>query len=166
MPAAGHSPAFVGSQMSSEAADATGCPDGALVISRPALASIRGLGTTAWVVLEVLALDAVADDGALVVLTSARSIAEAVSVSKDTAAGALRRLVDAGLVERRAQHRTGGRFGAGGYVLHLPPGLATTVPATDAAPPAPTPLPPPVSRPRSRPTRPPRSQRHDQLTFL
>lgn len=165
MPTTGHPPTFAGLQTSSRDVDTTDCPDGALVISRPARASIERLGTTAWVVLEVLALDAVADDGALVSRTSARSIAEAVSVSKDTAAGALRRLVDAGIVERRRQHRTGGRFGTGGYRLSLPAGLAVTSPAPDDLLPAPTPPPAPVEPPPRR-TRPPRPRRHDQLTLL
>ncbi len=119
---------------SSDSTDVTDYSDTALVITRPGLASIQRLGTTAWVVLEALALEAVVDDGALVVRTSARAIAEAVSASKDTAAGALRRLADAGLVERRRQHRAGGRFGAGSYVLLLPAGLATNALAAVAHP--------------------------------
>lgn len=162
MSSAGHPSAVDGTKTSSHDADVTDCSDAALLISRPSLASIRRLGTTAWVVLEVLTLEAVADDGALVARTSARSIAEAVSVSKDTAAGALRRLVDAGLVERRPQCRTGGRFGSGGYVLHLPAGLATAVRRPDETPP----LPAPAGRTRPRPSRTPRPQRHDQLTLL
>jgi hypothetical protein len=90
------------------------------------------------------------------------------SASKDTAAGALRRLAGAGLVERRRQHRAGGRFGAGSYVLHLPAGLATNALAAVAIPAAPT-TPLPVTRRRptrsSRPS-PPQLQRHDQLTLL
>jgi DNA-binding transcriptional MocR family regulator len=113
-------------------------------------------------VLEVLTLEAADDDGALVTRTSARTLGRAVSVSKDTAAGALRLLADAGLIERRPQHRTGGRFGAGGYVLHLPPGLATVRNPTE---PSPAPTPPP-GRPRSRRRQPPSPQRHDQLTLL
>lgn len=161
MSSAGHPSAVDGTKTSSDDY-VTDCSDAALVISRPSLASIRRLGTTAWVVLELLTLEAAADDGALVAQTSARSIAEAVSVSKDTAAGALRRLVDAGLVERRPQCRTGGRFGSGGYVLHLPAGLSTAVRRPDEAPP----LPAPAGRTRPRPSRTPRPQRHDQLTLL
>ncbi len=162
MPSAGHPSAVDGITTSSHDANLDGCNDAALAIGREALASIRSLGATAWVVLEALALDAIVDDGALVTRTSARAIAGAVSVSKDTAAGALRRLADAGLIERRPQGRTGGRFGAGGYVLHLPAGLATASQPTTPAP-APTPSP---SRPRPR-RRPPSSpERHDQLTLL
>lgn len=76
------------------------------------------LGPVAWLVLEHLALVAHDDAGELIAAETARSIAGAVSVSKDTAAGALRRLVGAGLVDRRPQHRTGGRFGAGGCEGH------------------------------------------------
>lgn len=88
MPSIGHPPTFAGWQTSSRDVHVTDCPDGALVISRPARASIKRLGTTAWVVLELLALDAVVDDGALVTRTSARSIAEAMSVSNTAASTA------------------------------------------------------------------------------
>lgn len=162
MPSAGHPSAVDGTTTLSHDIDVADCNHAALTISRSSLASIRSLGTTAWVVLEALALDATVDDSALVARTSARALGEAVSVSKDTAAGALRRLVDAGLIERRPQHRAGGRFGAGGYVLHLPLGLATAPRSAEAPPP---PKPPP-DRPRSR-RRPPSSpERHDQLTLL
>ncbi len=122
MRSAGRPPVVARTQTSRDSDDVTDCFSAALVVSRPALASIQRLGTTAWVVLETLALDAVGDGDALVARTSARAIADAVSVSKDTAAGALGRLAEAGLIERRRQLRTGGRFGAGGYVLHLPAG--------------------------------------------
>jgi hypothetical protein len=162
VPSAGDPSAVDGNTTSSHDADVDDCNDAALTIGRSALASIRSLGATAWVVLEALVLDATLDDGALVTCASARAVAGAVSVSRDTAAAALRRLADAGLIERRPQHRTGGRFGAGAYVLHLPPGLVTTSRRPTAPPPAPT---PPGDRPRSR--RPaPSPQRHDQLTLL
>lgn len=159
MPSAGHPSAVDGISTSSHDADVNDCNDAAVTLGRSALTSIRTLGTTAWVVLELLALDAVVDDGALVARTSARAIAGAVSVSKDTAAGALRRLIDAGLIERQQQSRTGGRFSAGRYVLHLPPGLATA-PHPIAAPT------PPGGRPRSRSRPPTHPERHDQLTLL
>lgn len=120
------------------------------------------VGPVAWLVLEHLALVAHDEAGELVADETARSIAGAVSVSKDTAAFALRRLVDAGLAERRPQHRTGGRFGAGGYLLHLPPGVAKTTRAPDTS----APSPPPVRSPRPRSTRPPRPRHHDQLNLL
>ena len=120
------------------------------------------VGPVAWIVLEHLALVAHEQDNDLVADETTRSIAAAVSVSKDTAAGALRRLVAAGLAARRPQHRTGGRFGAGGYVLHLPPGLTRSTRSADTTAPS---LPPDPS-PRTRTTRPSRPQRHDQLTLL
>lgn len=159
MPSAGHPSAVDGTTTSNHDADVIDCNDAALTLDRSAFDSIRSLGTTAWVVLELLALEAIVDDGALVARTSARTIAGAVSVSKDTAAGALRRLADAGLIERQQQPRTGGRFSAGGYVLHLPAGLATAPRPT--APPT-----PPGGRPRSRRRPPTRPERHDQLTLL
>lgn len=169
MPSAGHPAAVDGMRTLSDTADVIDGSDAALVITRSAGASIQRLGTTAWVVLEALALDAVVVDGELVTGATARSIGDAVSVSKDTAANALRRLVDAGLLERRPQVRTDGRFGAGGYLLQLPAGLSTAALSMIAIPPA-APTERPGARRRSirssRPTRPPRPQRHDQLTLL
>ena len=54
-------------------------------------------------------------DGAASV--SARSIAAALGVSKDTAARAVRRLTDAGLMQRLERHGDDGRFTAGCYRL-------------------------------------------------
>ena len=154
-------------------------PEPSLVISPAALGSIRTVGPTAWVVLEMAALDALDDEGVLVAHVSSRSIAAAVSMSKDTVASALRRLADAGLIERQPQHRTSGRFGAAGYVIHLPAGLTTTAATTSPTtgvhkPSTAPPVPADLSRPRphrSRPSEPPRPepphcQRHDQLTLL
>ena len=137
-------------------------PTVVLEIDADATTTKTFVGPVAWLVLEHLALAAHDEGGELVTAETARSIARAVSVSKDTAASALRRLVDAGLAGRRPQHRSGGRFGAGGYVLHLPAGLATAVRSPDETPPAPA----PADRVRPRPTRTPRPQRHDQLTLL
>jgi DNA-binding transcriptional ArsR family regulator len=79
----------------------------------------RQIGPTPWAVLEDMAGDAVRDDpGQLVVATNVRQLALNLGLSKDTVSRALRRLVDAGLVARRAAGRTeGGTFGPGVYVL-------------------------------------------------
>lgn len=82
----------------------------------------RAAGPVAWFVLEKLALDAVRDGGALVVQTSVRDLAVAVSLNKDTVARAVGVLVRLGVVERE-QSATGGRFGSGRYVLRLPAGV-------------------------------------------
>jgi hypothetical protein len=117
------------------------------------------VGPTAWLVLEHLALSSQVDGDDLVSRHTARSVAAAVSVGKDTAAGALRRLGDAGLVRRRAQDRTGGRFGAAGYVVELPAGLDRTSPSNDTPPAVPPRRPAPDRRTRPSPT-------VDQLTLL
>jgi hypothetical protein len=64
----------------------------------------RAVGTTAWAVLADIALDAEADsEGRLVAATNVRRIAADLGISKDTAARALGRLVDAGLVVRHCR---------------------------------------------------------------
>jgi len=79
------------------------------------------LGVFAWAVLEDVALDAVTDAaGCLVATTSVRRVAEHLGIGKDTAAAALARLAERGLVERRPAGRAdGGRFGRSVYVIHL-----------------------------------------------
>lgn len=130
-----------------------------LHIDARAFEVVARVGPTAWLVLEHLALCSQVDGDDLVSRETARSVAAAVSVSKDTAAGALRRLGDAGLVRRRTQDRTEGRFGAAGYVLKLPAGLARRPPRNDT-PPAVSPRRPVPDR-RTRP-----SPTTDQLTLL
>lgn len=130
-------------------------PAPALRIDQRALETATCVGPVAWLVLEHLALSARGDAGELVADASARSLASSVSVSKDTAAGALRRLADASLIERRPQHRTAGRFSAGGYVLRLPPGLERSPLAAE----------PEASSPPDQ-GRPARPGPHDQLTLL
>ena len=111
----------------------------ALRLDRRAREFRHDAGPQAWFVLEQLALDAIRDGSALVVLTSVRELAAAVSLNKDTIARAVAVLVRLGVVEHH-QPATGGRFGAGRYALQLPDGL--TLIDNDA------------QRPRSRPIRP------------
>jgi DNA-binding transcriptional ArsR family regulator len=78
------------------------------------------LGTTAWAVLEDVALDAHIDDRArLVAVTNVRRIALQLGISKDTAARALLRLAEAGLVERQSRRDESGTFSASVYVVCL-----------------------------------------------
>jgi hypothetical protein len=80
----------------------------------------RAVGTTAWAVLADIALDAEADaHGNLVAATNVRRIADHLGISKDTAARALGRLVDAGLVGRESSPRQSGRFPTSAYVVYL-----------------------------------------------
>ncbi len=78
------------------------------------------LGTTAGAVLEDVALDAHIDDhGRLLAVTNVRRIALHLGISKDTAARGLRRLAEAGLVERQRPRDQTGEFGASVYVVCL-----------------------------------------------
>ncbi len=80
----------------------------------------RSVGTTAWAVLEDVALDAYLDDhGRLLAVTNVRRIALHLGISKDTAARALLRLADAGLVERQSRRDESGAFSASVYVVCL-----------------------------------------------
>ncbi len=80
----------------------------------------RRLGTTAWAVLEDVTLDArLGDQGRLEAVTNVRRIALRLGISKDTAAWALRRLADAGLVERQSRRGETGTFTASVYLLRL-----------------------------------------------
>ena len=91
----------------------------------------RAVGTTAWVVLLDLALDTEADaHGGLVAATNVRRIAANLGISKDTAARALARLVDAGLVVRHRRRGAGGEFVRSRYELCLDPGDGITAVVT------------------------------------
>jgi hypothetical protein len=92
----------------------------------------RAVGTTAWAVLCDLALDAEADaeadaEGRLVAATNVRRIADHLGISKDTAARALGRLGDAGLVGRQSAPRQSGRFMASDYVVRLGAGAGVAL---------------------------------------
>lgn len=68
----------------------------------------KSLGSTAWAVLEDIALEAEVDDhGRLVVTTNVRRVAAQLGMSKDTVARAFLRLSDAGLVERPSRRGQG-----------------------------------------------------------
>ena len=84
-------------------------PEPSLVIDARVRRLRRSLGLTAWAALEELLLDAVPQaPGRLGTQASARALGPRLGVSKDTAAGALRRLTAAGLA-RREDHRDGVR---------------------------------------------------------
>jgi hypothetical protein len=74
------------------------------------------VGPVAWVVLERMAQQAMADGDDLVVCASVRSLAAELGLAKDTVARAVRRLHCAGLVEF-----IGERFERGAYRLTVPP---------------------------------------------
>lgn len=119
------------------------------------------IGAGGWAVLEDLLLDATRDErGPLVAVTNVRRLAANLGVSKDTAARALRRLADAGLVARHEQRAERGTFATVAYTVSVErlAGLIINPLTPTAAEPAATP-----SRRSSR-RRPPRDR--DQLRLL
>lgn len=93
----------------------------ALIIDPAVAEPVRSaVGPVAWFVLESLAVTAAPGQRQVEVAAGTRQLAAAVSLSKDTVARGLRRLADAGLVER-VDHRDSlsGRFGSTVYVVDL-----------------------------------------------
>jgi hypothetical protein len=112
-------------------------PDGfdgqRLILSAASRTLRQQLRALAWVTLEEVALDAVAEHGRLVARTSARHVAERLRIDPGSAAGALRILRDHGLLHLEREHGPAGRFGLSVYVLGPVAGL--TVISPGAAPP-------------------------------
>ena len=97
---------------------------GAVVISVGCRDVRRRLGSTAWTVLEDLALDAHPDGaGGFWVRTSARLIAGHLGIEAGTAANALRRLRHDGFVTLSREPGPAGRFGPSVYWIAPIPGL-------------------------------------------
>lgn len=126
-----------------------------LVLTTAARSLRRALGPTAWAVLEELTSQGTLHaEGVVVVATNLRGLAEALGLGRDAVAGALQALALAGWVRSEPARGTGGRFGAGRYLVS----------ANDALRRAPA----VVLAPSRRPTRSPKasSQRPEQLTLL
>ena len=92
----------------------------------------RALGPTSWVVLEELLLRSHGTTGDCVACVSVRSLAASLGLAKDTAARAIRRLRDAGLVTVAQQRTEAGIFDTGSYVIAIPNGVTVTAPAPAA----------------------------------
>ena len=113
-------------------------PVPAVVLGESSRRLRRALGPTAWAVLEELISRA---DQAGMAAMNVSQLADAVGLSVDAVGAAVRRLQQAGVVERVAQrHGSHGRFGPGGYRLRLPggvvvdaPGVGSPEPVTAAA---------------------------------
>ena len=84
----------------------------------------RALGVAAWAVLEDVAMDAMATAHGLVATPSARRVAEHLGVTPGTAATALRRLRQRGLLDHERVAGPDGRFGLSVYRVHLVDGMA------------------------------------------
>jgi hypothetical protein len=81
----------------------------------------RTVGPVAWSVLEAIMEHARDDSGRTVSGRSVRDLAAELRLANDTVARALRRLADTGLVVHESDRESSGRFGAGRYILTLPP---------------------------------------------
>lgn len=103
-------------------------PAGAIVVTTASRPLRRQLRPLAWVALEEVALDAVAEEGRLVARTSARRVAELLGVEPGTAAGALRTLRQHGLLVLAREKGPTGRFGLSVYVLGRVDGLSVGSP--------------------------------------
>lgn len=100
----------------------------------------RALGAMAWAVLEEVVLDARPTGSDLVAQTNVRRLAASLGISKDTAARAVVRLSDAGLLTRQDAHRQSGRFMASTYVVRLGEASGITLLAAGSCPMEPCPV--------------------------
>lgn len=89
------------------------------------------VGPVAWSVLEALAEHAHDDAGRTVSCRSVRAISVELRLAKDTVARGLRRLADIGALHHEANRKSSGRFGAGRYILTLPPNVFVHTAAPD-----------------------------------
>ena len=92
----------------------------------------RALDPTSWVVLEELLLRSHGTTGDCVACVSVRSLAASLGLAKDTAARAIRRLRDVGLVTVAQQRTESGIFDTGSYVIAIPNGVTLIAPAPAA----------------------------------
>ncbi len=106
--------------------------DRAVVVSVECRPLRRRLRPLTWMVLEEVALDAVVECGRLVARTSARQVAELLSVDPGTAAAALRVLRQEGLLVLEREKGPVGRFGLSVYVLSTVAGLNVLAPGGEA----------------------------------
>ena len=90
----------------------------------------RELGAIAWCALEVIAAQAVTDGDALVARVSVRRLAGEMDVATNTAARAVRVLLDRGLLVRSQRRATSGRFERGLYEIVVPADALAIVSAT------------------------------------
>ena len=115
----------------------------AIVVSPHARELRRGLGPTAWVVLEELISTSTQDGAGCHSTATVRSLAADLGLAKDTVARALTRLNAAGLVVAEQGRAPAGTFGPGGYRITIPAGITLVQPE----PSTPTPARPRAARP-------------------
>lgn len=107
----------------------------AVAVDDGAAATRRRLGPRSWFVLEEVVLRAEeSPDGLLCCRLGARALANALGMSKDTAARALGVLIECGLAERRVDRDTDGRYRGARLLLHLPAGVRRVAASEGAGP--------------------------------
>ena len=94
--------------------------DPTLVLGAGAAALRRRLGPVSWVALATLVASASEHDDGLVVTASVRDLDLGLGLARNTAARAVRRLIDTGLLTVAQRRDTRGAFGASIYRLSLP----------------------------------------------
>ena len=83
----------------------------------------RALGPTSWVVLEELLLRSSGASNECVARVSVRALAASLGLAKDTAARAIRRLRNAGLVTAAQERTNAGIFDIAAYRITVPDGI-------------------------------------------
>ena len=91
------------------------------------------VGSASWAVLEEMMQVAVGPRDRLVAEVSIRSLATSLGVAKDTAARAVRRLRDLGVIEADQRRGDSGVFQAGVYRLAVPAACLAVAPDAPAA---------------------------------
>ena len=106
-------------------------PTGRTIVVGPAAPELRRyVGPTSWVVLEEMMQAATGPADLLVAEVSIRSLAASLGLAKDTAARAVRRLRDVGVIEVEQRRSERGVFQAGVYRLIVPTSCLAVVAST------------------------------------
>ena len=100
------------------------------------------VGSTAWAVLEEMMQRSTGEGDHVVAQVSIRSLASSLGLAKDTAASAVRRLRDLGVIDAAQSRAESGVFEAGSYRLAVPVACIAVV----------CPSPPSVSPSAARPS--------------
>ena len=95
----------------------------------------RGLGPTAWVVLEEMLLASAPTADGRLSQVSVRTLARSVGIAKNTVARAIHRLREAGVVAPVQSRTTSGVFDTGSYVIAVPDHIVVVASVEPASPP-------------------------------
>ena len=106
-----------------------------VVLGRGAGELRRGLGPTAWVVLEEMLLASAPAPGGRLSQVSVRTIARSVGIATNTAARAIGRLREAGVVAPVQSRTPSGVFDTGSYAIAVPDHIVVLASVQPASPP-------------------------------